>query len=152
MAEISTSMGEQKEILRAWDTDLPLLSAKAAIELERYANGASVELSSVRRLAELIKNSIQREPNTAPRSLMDPSTIVVFGSAISRTRTWPETITMNDLLQEALRIASTLSDPSKDLHNEEITQTRDFCIALSRCASSYRHSMFGYRPKHPYRR
>ena len=75
--------GSVKKVMTTLDTDLPLLAAKAALELDRLKSGSNGGLDSVNELARLIKNSIDVSQGTQPKPLMDPATITVVGQAFS---------------------------------------------------------------------
>ena len=138
------------EILRVLDGDLPLLAARAAVELDRFRLGRETDLAAVKLLAGRIKNSIEEiEAGGTKRFSMDPPTVTVISYAAEESKWTSSPATMEDLVKVACAISKDLSEPST---LSDVTRVRDFCIALSRCSASYLNSIFSARPTHPFRR
>ncbi len=139
------------EVLRVLDAGLPLIAAKAAVELDRFAADSTEELPSVGILAKLIENSVDAAQGSSPKSLMDPSTITVMSYAIENSE-WSSSsppTTVSELAKIALKIGKSLSNADS---NSDISKLREFCVALSRCSANYRLSIFGTKAPHPFRR
>lgn len=147
----------EKEILRALDADLPFLSSRAAIELDNVVLGRPTELSSVKALVRRLSNSFEPIHETAtPRSLMDPATLTVVSRAISGSQWTSKLTTVDQLVTEAWNLTSSMKKSSEDRtstpEKQVLERMRDFCVALSKCAASYRKTIHAARPVHRYRR
>jgi hypothetical protein len=139
------------EALRALDPDLPFLASEAAVDIENLLANKSPSLSAVRKLAQRLRSAIEpARGGTPPRSLMDPATLTVVAEAVAQSATQP--LTLDDLLAQADKIAASLSRQNLTEVRNELTNARDFCVALSRAAVAYRESIYDLRPSHPYRR
>jgi hypothetical protein len=145
-ATISSNQG-----LRALDTDLPFLASEAAVDLENILSGRGTQLAAIQCLAARLKNSIELSNSGGPpKALMDPATLTVLGEAVAQTAA--SATNVNDVLAEAAKIASDLSAPESSRKREELVRARDFCVALSKAAASYRRAIRDLRPPHPFRR
>ena len=129
------------EMLNALDPGLPFLAAQAAIELDNLLLGRSSPLEAVKLLAERMRNASENtEAPEGSKTLMDLSTVEVFSSALHASQ-GQRVQTLIELTREAWTIAGAL-DASKVSQPKEVLQSlRAFCVALSRCASSYRQSI-----------
>lgn len=141
--------------LRIFDPDLPLLASEAAVDIENILLNGPKELEAVHLLANLLKNSIQTDTNDAAfQSLMDPPTLSIIGEAVAKsTKTQNGCHKIEYLLNEAGKIADILSQTSHIGDPTELEKARDFCLALSSAALSYRKSIRENSIQaHPFRR
>jgi len=150
--QVGVSLGGYKSGLNVLGTDLPLLATKAAIELELYSENKNDDLTSVQTLSELIKNSIDLKDTNTPRSLMDPSTVTVMSKAIGDSKWNATPKTIDELVKIAIKLAEELGrEPDQSKRNGEVQKIKEFCIALAKCSSAHRQSIFGHSSKHPFR-
>ncbi len=137
--------------LRVLDSDLPFLASEAAIDIDNLLSDRAKDFTAMRRLAELLNNSLDIE-SSAPRSLMDPATLIVVGGAVAEAIATQSLKKIEDLLHGAVKIAKSLSSEDPTASPSELEQARDFCLALARAAVTYRKSINDLRPAHPLRR
>ena len=149
---LETKDGDSKELLRAVDTGLPLLAARAAIELDNLTRKMPTELTATKHLASLLSNSLKEpEGSVRPHTLMDSSTMALMSRALNASD-WGRPIrTVADLSEEARILVVKLEDPSAS-NKELLGKLRRFCVALGECAVSHLQSIYAQRPAHPYRR
>ncbi len=144
---------DDKRVLRALDPDLPFLASEAAIDIEILLSGGQEDLSKLRDLAERLKNSIDEKAEEGRhRSLMDQATLSVLGEAVAESRISPEWQRVEELISEAIDLSKLLSKENLKENEDDLKRARDFCVALSRAAASYRKSIQNWRPSHPFRR
>lgn len=139
------------QALRALDPDLPFLASEAAVDLDNLLSHRARNLDAIRRLADRLNHSIEASRTGATRSLMDPATLNLLGVAMAQTRTYPSE-KVEDVLSQTAKIASRLATVETTQDTTELEQDRDFCVALSEAAASYRRSIQDLRPQHPFRR
>lgn len=141
-----------RDILRALDPSLSLLASQAAIELDIVIRGEEVSLESTKRLAQLLSQSFERLTDTPSRpSLVDPTTASLMTRVFEASRWSTKVRTVDDLINEALRVASVLHSTGTLDQTMSLQEIRAFCAALSECAASYVESIHE-RPTHPFRR
>lgn len=139
--------------LRVLDPDLPFLASEAAVDLDNLLSGRSIELSAIRQLAVRLKNSIEVNPiGGGPRSLMDPATLTVLGEAVVLVAVPSSSTKVEDVLSQVMKIADELTTVDTQQNQKDIEQARDFCVALSKTAASYRMTFRDLRLPHPFRR
>ncbi len=148
-----TSSSTEPKTIRVLDPDLPLLASEAAVDIDNIISDRGVELAAIHSLAEMLSNSIEfKPPNGFTRSLMDPATETMLGTAMAKVLGKSSPSELKHLLREASSIASELlsDEPTKDY--EKLAKARDFCMTLSKTAVAYNKSIRDLRPSHPYRR
>ena len=140
----------QKARLRPRDPDLPVLAARAAIEIEGFRLGKRPEesLGAVREMTGLIKNSFVIEPGSSKRLFVDHGAATVIGQSLN----WnPKAKSMSELVREAWEIVGELEklQPQK---KGALERVRDFFVALSKRSAAYREALRGAKAAPPYRR
>jgi hypothetical protein len=149
---MSQPAADRREILRAQDLNLPFLASQAAIELDNRLLGSANGLDSVKALADRLRNATEPVNGSEKRRpLMDLPTLNVFCSALTASQ-GHGVKTLSDLAGEAARLAGDLDSSSVNDDNQQLTQLRSFCVALSRAASAYLQSVQQMEPTHPFRR
>jgi|SRR5665213_562833 len=139
--------------LRALDADLPFLASEVAVDLDNLLANRSKELNAIHRLAARLKNSIEFSASGGPpRSLMDPATLTVLGEAMTQGSTGSSSAKIDDVLSEAAKIGKVLETVDSAQNRKDLERARDFCVALSKAAASYRRAIRDLRPPHPFRR
>jgi len=140
--------------LCALDPNLPFLASEAAVDIDNLLSDRPPrDLAAMRRLAERLKNSVEKDTADGPlRSLMDPATLTVLGEAMGDAVRSQSLQTVEDLLEEAGKIAVSLSKEDPKENPQELEQARNFCVALSRAVMTYHKSIRDLRPSHPFRR
>ena len=158
---LSTSgNGVDESVVCEFESDLPALSCRAAGELDNLLTGRGIQKDAVRRLAVLISSALPIvEESSLPRSLFDPTTVVVMRQAIDDSAmTNKQLSTLNELVDQAGRIGDRLKGVAEDAEAlkkrgpEEIKSLRSFCLALSKRASAQLPSIDEWEFPHPYRR
>lgn len=145
----SSAQGAAMPVL---DEDLSFLAIQAAIELDDLIQGKSIDLIAVPQLSKMMSDSFRYLSAGGSAAALDPATATVVGEAFVASGS-AGLRTVDDLINRALELARDMqsqTDPKE--RNGEIERMKKFCIALARCATSYRASVFGQRPRHPNRR
>jgi hypothetical protein len=140
--------------LRALDPDLPMLAARAAMELDNFKSSGETAFEAVNLLGQRLKNSLQHTNTMAGgrKALLDSGTASLVGRALNVSN-WPSKIsTIDQLGNEIWEVAQILEAVVSSPSSEPIEKIRDFCVALSECAASYRQAFHDLRPAHPFRR
>jgi hypothetical protein len=139
--------------LRALDPDLPLLAAQAAMELDNFRLQHGSEFDAVAQLATRLKNCFANVPDSPKtKALLDSGAVSILGRALDSSR-WAEKVsTLSQLSQELWKVAELLERVPSSPKDLPIEKIRDFCVALSECAGSYRQSFNDLRPSNPFRR
>lgn len=151
-----TTAKHTEPMFRALDPELPLLAARAAMQIDNLivlrASGEDIRnapIDAFRRLSGLISHVGEvRGRTTHVRSLMDPVTARVFSQAYSDAsnqslKSWQE-------LSVAARKLSVLFGKGTDNSPEHLELMRDFCVKLSNLSASQRQMTYGGRPKSRY--
>lgn len=134
---------QSENLLEAMDPELPFLAARAAIELDNLLLNRGQKLDAVASLAERLRNSSTRITNVQrDKALVDLSTVEILSSSVSATEQFSGS-TLQDLAAKASEIAANLQTASeRKSADSAIARSRAFCVALSRCASSYTQSVY----------
>jgi hypothetical protein len=131
-------------------SDLSLLAARAAIELDNISQGQATDLEAVKGLAGFLESSIEH-PHQEQRALMDPATETVVTRAFDSLN--QRVATVKELLEQSNGIAGELKSVRPDATGTaQLAELRSFCAALSICASAYLQSLRELRPTHPFRK
>ncbi|SRR6266496_322260 len=140
--------------LRALDPELPMLAARAAMELDNYRSSSEASFAAVKHLSLRLKNCFQSGGGTAVpfKALLDSSTVSLVGRALDSSRWAGKVSTIDQLGTELWEVAQRLEKVEADPAGQPIEKIRDFCVALSECAASYRQAFHDLRPSHPFRR
>ena len=140
--------------LRALDPDLPMLAARAAMELDNYKRSGEASFTAVKLLAERLKNSFQTGAAMASpcKAWLDSGTVSLVGRALNSSSWAGQVSTIEQLSSELWEVARRLENVNTTPAEQPIEKIRDFCIALSECAASYRQAFHDLRPTHPFRR
>lgn len=140
------------------DPELPLLASRAAVELDGVIQKHNTSLVSVHRLAERLRHALPScEPNEPPRALLaDAATVTILGQAvnIADQNNPPRNplSTIDELQRRTKQIVEELGNAASADSQMSFEWARAFCLALSKCAASYRKSVYDLRPPHPLRR
>ncbi len=81
---------------------------------------------------------------------MDPATINVLSRAL--VTSGDEVTDLQQLIVKAGSLADRLVETNSTTKPETLEWFRTFCVALSRCAATYRQSIHDLQPQHPFRR
>jgi len=156
---MTTAVGgtSEKPVLQILDAGLSLVASKAAIEIDCLLLGRKFGFEAVNQLARLLENSVEvTEGAGKAQSLMDAPTVSAVDKAMSDSE-WAagELTTIDQLVAEAAKIAGVASGvvSGSETKKESLEKLRAFCVALARCASAYRQSIFDeQKPVHRYRK
>lgn len=139
--------------LRALDPNLPMLAAQAAMELDSFKITGEIHFVAIKELLDRLKNSLgttSGSPTSKP--LLDSGTVSLVGRALNSSQ-WSGDIGTLEQINNGLRdIVQHLERLQTEPTTEPIDKIRDFCVALSECAATYRQAFNDMRPAHPFRR
>lgn len=140
--------------LRALDPELPMLAARAAMELDNYKSSGEMDFAAVKTLSLRLRNSFQNGGGAAVpcKALLDSSTVSLVGRALNSSSWAGKVSTIDQLSAELWDVAHRLEKVEAAPAEQPIEKMRDFCVALSECAASYRQAFHDLRPSHPFRR
>lgn len=136
--------------LRALDPELPFLASEAAVDLDNLLANRARDFSAIQRLADRLKISVENSSSESAR-VMDPATLNLLDTAMVQSRAFASG-KVADVLSQAAKIAGNLAAVDSSQNPAELEQARDFCVALSQAAASYRRSISDLRQSHPFRR
>jgi hypothetical protein len=139
--------------LRALDPDLPMLAARAAMELDNFKSTGETAFTAVKDLSARLKNSFENGGSTSVpyKALLDSSTVTLVGRALNSSKWAGNVSTIDQLSSELWDVAQRLEQVEIAPAEQPIEKIRDFCVALSECAASYRQAFHDLRPSHPFR-
>jgi len=138
--------------LRPLDPDLPLLAAQAAIELDALRLSKYTEMTAFKELRSMLKNSFFENAGADRRkSLIDPGAESLLSYSLTASE-WSGSVTQQELVEEAWKLVGKMETAEQVDDKKVIEKIRDFCVALSGCAASYRETIQGTTPVPPYRR
>jgi hypothetical protein len=121
--------------------DLGLLAINAAEELERLRKKLSTDLKSVNTLSNLLQDSFSKKIDSSGFNLrLDHA--LMFSNAVSNSldSTLSEK-TISEIADEAIEIASRLSQEAANQKEDDLQQLISFCVALSDSAALYKEEM-----------
>lgn len=138
--------GETENFDWSLEGDLATVSCYAATDLENLIVANSSRLTAVTKLTEILRTSMPSlAESVAPRSLVDPVTVVAVNRALSDTSPHLQDSINNlqSLVKEAQNIREQLEQvlaSPLDFRRgrlDELKKMQSFCLALSRSALSY---------------
>ena len=141
--------------LRALDPELPMLAAQAAMELDNYKSSNDSNFGALKELSSRLKNSFESCGSGAGaehKAVLDSGTVSLIGRAFNSSSGAQKVSTIDQLSMELWDITQLLEKVAINPVNQPIDKIRDFCVALSECAASYRQAFHNLRPPHPFRR
>jgi len=148
VAEVSA-----QEALRALDPGLPLLAARAAIELDSLLRKQTTGLEATKGLALRLSRSFEgAQEGPGPHFLVDPPTETLVTRAFRQAHWAGSVQTVSELATEASKLAASLQNTTKDSDPKTLEDARAFCAALAESAALYGHSQRSQLPMHPFRR
>ena len=152
-----TTQTEERRPEPRLGTDLPSVACNAAIELDNLLLGLTTDLPSVRELCDKLTEEVPNVSDLAsPRSLVDPSTVVVIHRVLRESQMGGLSDEIDELTRQAAEIVrklqAVIGDPSgsRSTNEEGVKKLKMFCLLLSKRASGAKKS--AREPKHPYRR
>jgi hypothetical protein len=129
-----------------------MLAARAAMELDNYRSSGEAAFVAVKELSRRLNNSFRNQGAAAQKASLDSGTVTLVGRALNTSRWSGDVATIDQLDSELWQVARRLQDVEDDPRGQPVDKIRDFCVALSECASSYRQAFHDLRPGHPFRR
>jgi len=160
MSDAAVRMPEKdspNQDFRALDPQLPLLSAKAAVQLDNLRLKMAGQFASEPRI-DAIQALVQRltgalDAVTSSKALFDPITETVLSSALAQSH-HDQMTKQKDFRLAADELTKLLQRLEKNqaTSQEELASWRDFCIAVSTLSASKQQSIYGTRPHHAHRR
>jgi hypothetical protein len=135
------------------DPEFSLVASQAAIELDNVIRGkTSYRLTSIKRVADFLKCSFEKNSGQAEKMTFDSSTLAVLGNAFDTMVEGYHAQTVIELVDNAWKVAEQLETSDKGSDKQILEQMREFCVVLASCVSSYRQSIEDMAPTHPYKR
>jgi hypothetical protein len=138
--------------IQVLDPDLPLLASQAALELDNLLLGEKVEPMALRQLGKALKNSFTGTGSTPRKSLVDPGVVAVIGRALNASDVMKSASTVDELDNKAWEVVGQMDQIGEHGDSNDVKKVRDFCVALSDYAASYRQALSDADPVPPYRR
>ncbi|HEY4263213.1 MAG TPA: hypothetical protein VGM98_23830, partial [Schlesneria sp.] len=126
------------------DSELPSLASQAAVELDLLLSGASVDIAAVKRLALRLQSTIIDAGSVpAHKSLAaNTATVAVLGQAWNQSGTQQQQVTdVDELGNKTAEIAEKLAAVTPGHQDTALVWMRAYCLALAKCAASYRKSI-----------
>ncbi|MEK7162869.1 MAG: hypothetical protein AAB696_01110 [Patescibacteria group bacterium] len=125
------------------DADTALIASGASIDIDNILSHKSEDLTAMRRLAELLKNSVKIGQS---RRRIDPIIINIFHETMKNTMENSKPLTtVTELVSEVRKIAKILSYKNPLNNPAKLRQAGDFCVALSNAVIGYRREMYNLR-------
>jgi hypothetical protein len=144
-----------EQSLNVLDPDLSFLAASAALELDNLLNDSASSLEHVEKLAKLLLSSAGSATATVGdiRMLIDPVSSNVLNRAILESYD-VKLSSLKELSKQTSQLSESLKKTLSNVVSEKqnLKSLRDFCLSLSRLASTSRKSIYGEQPTHPYRK
>lgn len=139
------------DMLSALNPVLPLLAARAAIELDNLKLGRPSGLENVRLLAERLTNTTEAGSGSGRQFSADPATLDIIMRALSASP--KEFKTVQDVAKAAWAIAEELHSATKDQDSSAASESSlsklcTFCVELAKSASIYRQLLEEAQPNH----
>ena len=154
MTKLYTASQVLKPHLHSADPELPTLATRAAIELDSLHRGRTEDATSVHRLSELLRNSVEKVQLPQDRqfaALMDASTVVIVARAL-RCTDRGEAKTTKEVLEMTRVVADELEQAAAQQTGEHLDELREFCLELARGTAAHHHSFRSSRAPQPFRR
>jgi hypothetical protein len=128
-------------------SDLALLAARAAVELDDLLLDRSTNVASVVSLGEHLQSTLKvMENGPVSMQLMDPTTVVMVNSAM--TASLGAVSTVEELVTRAREMTADVKAGTDD--RGRLEKARSFCVALSRVADAYGPAIDEADTRHPY--
>jgi len=135
------SNNQEANFVWGFHADLATVSCYAAGEVDDLILGRSKRFDALKRLLEMIHNSlVSSEVTASPQSLMDPTTAVAMNHALENSDPTISMNTVDELLVQSNLVAQLLerviTDPQKvkEGEREKLEDLRSLCLELSRSA------------------
>lgn len=139
--------GFNEEMLNELEKDLPSIACFAAIELDNIFLGSDDKVKSIERLVGVLSGPFVGQTSDPQAFMVEPATSVAMSQAIDASHLFEKPMkTIDDLIKESNNIIDKLkkiavhADNEINGNKENVKKLRQFCINLSRGASSYEQS------------
>jgi hypothetical protein len=140
------------------DSKLPMLAAKAAVEIDWYiqkmiSRFGVKRCKSIEKIHAILDKSMKAASGVNTSSFVDPLGISLIAHAYKAIDHNLEFDSRHDLIIEVDKVINTLSKVQADeiIEQAELQKTLDFLVALSQKAADYRETVYGNRQEHPFR-
>lgn len=155
--------GKQKatpSVFWALDPRLPRTAAQAAVEFDwliQAKHGGTTgnrSRESITFLGELLAGSLVSDQQGGEKAFVDSAGLSLFAKAYNESNQAHPLKARQELIAAVGQITASLEKARQNAEIDENTlvRMRDFCVALSNCASAYREMVYGNRQEHPYRK
>jgi len=151
---ISAASCGDRTAMRPVKGDLSLMASIAAIELDRLSRDKSEDVGTVRLLSRHLKELLNLDATDVDVMGRDPRAVVVVDRAILNIQGNQELPTVPQILSRAKAMIDSLQeivDAPESAQPDSITRMIDFCIELSKTASSHKTHPFSHRRRSAYR-
>jgi hypothetical protein len=148
--------------LQVLDPDLPLIAARAALQLDVFLaglrNGTEVgrgRVDAIQSLSRMVSSLTGGQAEGGMRNLVDPITADVLSRAYTEAAHSAPLSTWQQLEQAIHDLAAKLSQvgmgTTKENQVQALVVLRDFCLRLSEYAANKRQIAYGEKPRSQYR-
>jgi hypothetical protein len=148
----SGSGKETVQVVLPLDPNFGFLALKAAIAIDDMLRGERPPLESIGQLAKSLRETTEVGSGSPSwTSFADPLSADMLRGPLEQNGPKPIN-TVQDLIQRADEVASSLQGAKLGTDKEELERLRDFCLALSQVSSAYRQEERERKtPQYPYR-
>lgn len=134
----SISTNKEADFVWGFHDDLATVSCYAAGEVDDLILGRSKSFEALKRLLEMIHNSLTSpEVSASPQSLIDPTAAVAMNHALENSDPNISMNTLDELLEQSGRVAQLLkrviTEPQK-VERNNLERLRLLCLELSNSA------------------
>jgi len=137
----SISAKKEADFVWGFHDDLATVSCYAAGEVDDLILGRSRSFDALKRLLEMLRNSlISSKVSASPESLIDPTTAVAMNRAFENSDPPISMSTVEELLTQSNRVAKLLerviTEPQRvrEAERDKLENLRSLCLELSNSA------------------
>ena len=138
---------------RALDPDLPLLAARAAVQLDRLIIKGSTgnePMDALKELSAMLSGvRMKAQGGGCEKELLDPFSVTILNRALVKSSPEQPIKSESDFIEATQTLAKSLDTPS-DNSLDVLKNIRNFCIHLSNYSSAQRQIAFSGNPKPSY--
>jgi hypothetical protein len=160
MTNEATEIPSSSVVFWALEPRLPDIAVQAAVEFDWLIQGKhgqpvpNASRDSINKLCWLLSEAIgETHLDTDSKAFVDTLGLNLFTKAYNDSHAHPVK-TRHELMSAINQLITSLGKAQQESEVEEdvLVRMRDFCVALSEYAASYRQMIYGNRQGHPYRK
>jgi hypothetical protein len=123
---------------------LAMRASLAAIALDQRLRDGHSPLGAVRKLVEVLKNTIEPLPGeAAPASLLDPVAAELLNRALANANAATTLTSLPEVSAHVIDLIARLEEAEDITDPDELELLRNFCLALSQSAQLEMPTVFG---------